>query len=288
MFAEFDGVQDAQAQVRARKAEGSEFIKLRLTKQRPLPSLDETKAIVEEAHRLGMKVAVHMDVPFDEAVHLAIAAGVDSLEHNAALRVADADKTFAEIVRRGIFVVPGLGNWNARFEPLWVDSKQIPEEPLRSKLPLVLVEAMQAHALELRQQSLEMKKDYDPEKRKPAALQETLHAFNAGVTLATGPDTGVDLMPHGRLYKDMDWYLDAGIPIEAVVQIATLNGARAAGIDRETGSLTASKIADFVVLRGDLTKDHDFRDVLLVVRDGRVAFRATDKWMPCTLPPASH
>ena len=289
MFAEFDGVQDARAQVRARKAEGSEFIKLRLTKQRPLPSLDEAKAIVEEAHRLGMRVAVHTDVPFDEAVHLAIAAGVDSLEHNAALRTADADKTLAEIVHRGIFVVPGFGNWIARFEPLWVDSKQIPEEPLRSKLPPALVEAMQAHAVELRQQGLEMKKEgYDPEKRKPAALEETLRAFKAGVTLATGPDTGVDLMPHGHLYKDMDWYVDAGIPIEAVVQIATLNGARAAGIDKETGSLTAGKIADLVVLRGDLTKDHDFRHVLLVVRDGRVAFRATDKWMPCTLPPASH
>jgi imidazolonepropionase-like amidohydrolase len=93
IFVEFDGVDDARAQVRARKQEGSEFIKLRLTKQRPFPTLDEARAIVNEAHRSGMKVAVHIDIPFDEAVHPAVAAGADSLEHNAPLRAADAEES---------------------------------------------------------------------------------------------------------------------------------------------------------------------------------------------------
>lgn len=286
MFVEFDGVEDARAQVRARKQEGSEFIKLRLTKQRPLPTPEEARAIVEEAHRLGMKVAVHTDVPFDEAVHLAIEAGVDSLEHNAALRVADPDKTFAEIVRRGIIVVPGIGNWLAHFEPLSVAPDEIPEEPLRSKLPPMLVKAMQVHAEELRQEGLQMEKSgYDPQKRRMELRQETQRAFKAGVILAAGPDTGIDLMPHGRLYTDIEWYVEAGVPIESVVRIATLNGARAAGIERETGSVAVGKAADLVALRGDLTTEHDFRHVLLVVRNGKTIFRASDDWKPCTLPP---
>jgi enamidase len=285
MFVEFDGVDDARAQVRARKQEGSEFIKLRLTRQRPLPTLDEARAIVDEAHRLGMKVAAHIDVPFDEAVALAIAAGADSLEHNAPLRVADADKTFLEIVRRGIIVVPGIGNWVARFEPLWVDPKQIPEEPLRSKLPPVLLSAMQSHAEELHQQALESEKNgFDPQRRRTELQAETLRAYQAGVLLAAGPDTGVDLMPHGRLYKDIEWYAEAGIPIEKVVQIATLNGARAAGIETETGSLEIGKDADMVVLRGDLTKNAmAFQQVALVIRAGRVVFDASQQWTPCAI-----
>jgi imidazolonepropionase-like amidohydrolase len=285
MFVEFDGVDDARVQVRARKQEGSEFIKLRLTKQRPLPTLDEARAIVDEAHRIGIKVAVHTDVPFDEAVHLAVAAGADSIEHNATLRVADADKTFSAVVQRGIIVVPGFGNWVAHFEPLWVDAKQIPEEPLRSKLPPVLLSAMQLHAEELRQQALESEKSgFDPQKRRMEARAETLRAYKAGVVLATGPDTGVDLMPHGRLYKDMEWYAESGIPIEKVVQIATLNGARAAGIEKKTGSLEIGKDADIVVLHGDLTKDAAaFQQVALVIRAGRVVFDASQKWTPCNI-----
>lgn len=285
LFVEFDGIADAQAQVRARKQEGSEFIKLRLTRQRPLPTLDETRAIVDEAHRLGMKVAVHIDIPFDEAVHLAIAVGADSLEHNAPLRVADAGKTFPEIVRRGIIVVPGIANWVAHFEPLWVDPKQIPEYPLRSKLPPALLRAMQFHAEELRQQDMESEKNgLDPQKRRIELRAETLRAFQAGVLLAAGPDSGVDLMPHGRLYKDIEWYVESGIPIEKVVQIATLNGARAAGIEKDTGTLEIGKAADIVVLRGDLTKDATaVQRVALVVRAGRVVFDATQKWVPCAI-----
>jgi len=284
-FVEFDGVADARAQVRARKREGSEFIKLRLTKQRPLPTVDETRAIVDEAHLLGMKVAVHIDIPFDEAVHLAVVAGADSLEHNAPLRVADSGKTFSEIVRRGIIVVPGISNWVAHFEPLWVDPKQIPEEPLRSKLPAALLGAMQFHAEELRQQDLESEKNgSDPRNRRIELRAETLRAFNAGVLLAAGPDSGVDLMPHGRLYKDIEWYVESGIPIEKVVQIATLNGARAAGIEKETGSLEIGKAADIVVLRGDLTKNAmAFQQVALVIRAGRVVFDASQKWVPCAI-----
>jgi len=284
-FVEFDGVADARAQVRARKQEGSEFIKLRLTKQRPLPTLEEARAIVDEAHRLGMKVAVHIDIPFDEAVHLAVTAGVDSLEHNAPLRVADADKMFPEIVRRGITVVPGISNWVAHFEPLWVDPAQIPEEPLRSKLPPALLRAMQFHAEELRQQDLASEKNgSDPRKRQIELRAETLRAYQAGVLLAAGPDSGVDLMPHGRLYKDMEWFVESGIPIEHVVQIATLNGARATGLEKETGSLEIGKTADIVVLRGDLTKNTmAFQQVVLVIRAGRVIFDATQKWVPCAI-----
>ena len=68
---------------------GVDLIKIRLTHQRPVPSLDEVLAIVSEAHRLGLRATVHTDVPADDLVRLAIEAGADGIEHNAPLRLKD-------------------------------------------------------------------------------------------------------------------------------------------------------------------------------------------------------
>jgi imidazolonepropionase-like amidohydrolase len=277
MFVEFDGVEEARATVRRLRRRGSDFIKLRLTKQRPLPSLDEVRAVVDEAHKLGLKVAAHTDVPQEEAVRLAVAGGVDSLEHNAALRMPKAESVFADIVRRDIVLVPGMANWEARMDALATPPQDIIEEPLRDKLPASLRESITRHASEVRVDVQKMiQGGFDPGLRKRQALEETLRAYEAGVRLATGPDTGGSLLPHGRLYKDAWWLAEAGLPVEQVVRAATLNGARAAGIDRATGSIEKGKLAEILVVKGNLAEDyHRLKDVVLVLRGDRVVFDAS-------------
>ncbi len=85
-FLEYDGIDDTRDKVRYLQKLGADVIKIRLTKMRIIPSLEEVKAIVNEAHSLGLKATVHTDVPADELVQLAIAAKVDGIEHNAPLR----------------------------------------------------------------------------------------------------------------------------------------------------------------------------------------------------------
>ena len=111
-FVEYDGPEDARQKVRQEVALGADWIKIRLTHRpvRPLPSAEEMRAIVEEAHRLGRHVAVHTDVPDDEAVQLAIDAGVDSIEHNAALRAAD-DRILNQMAQKGIALMAGAGGF---------------------------------------------------------------------------------------------------------------------------------------------------------------------------------
>lgn len=277
MFIEFDRVDDARATVRRLRRRGADFIKLRLTKQRPLPSLEEVRAVVDEAHKLGLKVAAHTDVPHEEAVRLAMAGGVDTLEHNAALRMPAAESVFAEIVRRDIVLVPGTANWEARMDTLTTPPQDIIEEPLRDKLPLRLRELIDRHASEVRAGVQRMiQGGFDPGLRKRQALEETLNAYKAGVRLATGPDIGGSLLPHGRLYKDAYWLAEAGLPIEQVVRAATLNGARAAGIDKATGSIEKGKLANIVVVNGSLPEDYRrLKDVVLVLQGGRVVFDAS-------------
>jgi len=70
---------------------------------RPQFSVEEMKAIVDEAHDSGLKVAIH--AIGEQSVTNAIEAGADSIEHGMAL-TEDAAR---EMKRKGIFYVPTLG-----------------------------------------------------------------------------------------------------------------------------------------------------------------------------------
>lgn len=67
-FLEYDGADDAREQAPHSVSLGADLIKVRLTSQRALPSSEELRAIVAEAHRLSRRVAARTDVPANEAV----------------------------------------------------------------------------------------------------------------------------------------------------------------------------------------------------------------------------
>ena len=69
---------------------------------RPNFTAEEIRAIVEESHRAGLKVAAH--AYGEEALASAVEAGVDSVEHGLGLTAAIA----REMARKGIFYVPTL------------------------------------------------------------------------------------------------------------------------------------------------------------------------------------
>jgi len=73
----------------------------------PQLTLAELTAIVDEAHRLGKKVAAHCHG--DVAARTAIGAGVDSIEHGSFLK----PETLAQMTAKGIYLVPTLmaGEW---------------------------------------------------------------------------------------------------------------------------------------------------------------------------------
>jgi len=68
----------------------------------PTLTLDETKAIVDEAHREEVKVACH--AYGGEGLHNCIEAGVDSIEHGIDLD----DASIQRMVEKGIYFVPTL------------------------------------------------------------------------------------------------------------------------------------------------------------------------------------
>jgi imidazolonepropionase-like amidohydrolase len=286
LFLEFDGVKEARRKVREQIAKGIDLVKVRLTRYRvspaisgsrgdtesPLPTLEELSAIVAEAHRAGLKVAAHIDVPYDEAVRLAVMAGVDTIEHMAPLRTYD-DRLLLEMARRNIILVPTLYQIQAqRVDPLEKSEEEMIEPPLQTRLPPEILHALAQRAALWRRTVLEWRaRGYDPKRALREAFRSLLRARLLGVRIALGPDTGSDLVPHGRLYKEIALYASMGIPPIEAIQMATRVGAEVLGREKELGTIEPGKLADLIVVEGDPLLDPEaLRNVVFVIKDGRV------------------
>ncbi|HKD10565.1 MAG TPA: amidohydrolase family protein, partial [Thermoanaerobaculia bacterium] len=82
---------------------------------------------------------------------------------------------------------------------------------------------------------------------------------------------GTDGMPGFTLQRELEIYVEAGLPAGRVLQIATRDAARVAGRSEDLGAVEAGKLADLLLVDGDPTQRiRDIRNVRLVVKDGAV------------------
>lgn len=105
----------------------------------------------------------------------------------------------------------------------------------------------------------------------------TGQAFRAGVQISAGTD---NVAPWTDAWPDLfhelaDLTSRAGMPPAAVLQSATLIGARAAGQDHDMGSIEAGKLANMVVLSQDpLAAIDNLKSVVMTVKRGRIFARS--------------
>jgi imidazolonepropionase-like amidohydrolase len=108
-----DSPWEARKAVREERSYGADLIKIYSTQQGsftpdgqyhviPTFTLEETEAIVDEAHRLGLKVACHSYG--GEGLHNCVEAGADSIEHGTELD----DDSITQMMAKGIWYVPTL------------------------------------------------------------------------------------------------------------------------------------------------------------------------------------
>lgn len=101
-------------------------------------------------------------------------------------------------------------------------------------------------------------------------------AFLAGVPISTGTDNIADWNDQWPdVFHEIDWLTNhAHIPMNAIIRSATLIGARAAGQEKDLGSIVAGKLANMVVLeRNPLQDANNLKSVLFTVKRGRVFAR---------------
>jgi imidazolonepropionase-like amidohydrolase len=99
------GVEEARKAAREQIGHGADLLKVYADWDAPTLSMEEIKAIVDEAHRHGLKVAAHANFP--ESIRNALNAGVDSIEHGHR-----ADRSVLEMIKeKNVYWVPTIGNF---------------------------------------------------------------------------------------------------------------------------------------------------------------------------------
>lgn len=112
----------------------------------------------------------------------------------------------------------------------------------------------------------------ETDRARRAILAHTKAAFDRGIKIACGGDTGA--FAHGDNARELELLVEAGVPLLDVLQGATLHGWESCGGDlcgRRFGCLQPGWAADIIALEGDLGKDLGvLRRPAFVMKDGRV------------------
>ena len=236
-----DGVDGVRRMVRQNIKYGADLIKVMASggvlshgdnPQASQYTEEEMRAIVEEAHRLGRKVAAHAHGA--QAILWASRAGVDSIEHGSYID----DAGIAEMKKNGTYLVPTLYLMDWFYE----NAEKIGTPPeLIAKARVVM----------------------------PAARKNVQRAFAAGVKVGFGTDAAV--YPHGLNAREFAVYVKLGMTPLAAIQTATVNDADLLGWSDRVGTVEAGKFADLIAVDGDPLADvTTLERVRFVMKGGEV------------------
>ena len=108
--------------------------------------------------------------------------------------------------------------------------------------------------------------------RSAVELANLRKVWDAGIPVVMGTDAGNIGTLHGpSVFREMELMVQAGLTPLEVLRSATVNGARAMGLEREAGTLAAGKLADLVVLDADpLAGVQNLSRIHRVIKDGTV------------------
>lgn len=196
-------------------------------------TFEEMKAIVDEAHMAGRKVAAHAHGT--AGIITAIRAGVDSIEHGSflddeALELAkEMGTTFSMDIYNDDFILSEGASFG------------MTEESLDKERSLGLTQR-----------------------------QNFQKAVEAGVKFAYGTDAGV--YPHGDNGKQMAKMTEWGMSPMQAIQTATIKTAILFGMEADVGAITEGRYADIIAIKGGdpLADQSLFEEMSFIMKDGKV------------------
>ena len=243
-----NGVEDARKAVRALVKDGVEWVKTYPTGDAAWPDVndhhtlcmtfEEMHAVVATAHNHKLKVTGHCRAT--EGIKNALRAGYDAVEHATFID----DEGLDLLLARDVPVVPGL-----RFEKASVEHGP--------------AFGLSRRVIEGHQETLE------------GGAESCRRILAAGGRLGMGGDYGFGWNPHGDYAKELTFFVrDVGLDPLVVLTCATKTGAEIMGRGHEIGTLEPGKLADVLVVDGDVVADiamlEDRRNFIAVMQGGVV------------------
>ncbi len=204
------------------------------------------KSACEEAHKLGLPVAAHVESP--EGLRTALENGVDTIEHGA--------KPDAEILR------------------LFQETGAVHVATLSPALPYALFDPEVSHVSETER--------YNGEIVFKGIVECAKQCLANDIPVGLGTDTGCPYVTHYGMWRELQYFHKCcGVPNSFALYTATKRNAEIAGIGDVTGSIETGKSADFIVCEknplDDLTA---LRDLSMVVARGEIFRDPKVKKMP--------
>lgn len=260
---EIDTPAAAKSLVRSLKAQGVDLLKVYF-----MLKPEVLRAVVEEAHAVGLRVTGHIGVKtgWNEAIDY----GIDGVNH---IRIWKDFLPPSEQPSGDNESLDASKNMIGRMQADW-NHIDLDSAPIHA-----LLEKMAARKIGF-DPTLSIQRIDDPMRKvlsfdRFAAAQESykrmsrfvLMASNGGVPLLAGTDDG-------SLFDEMESYAAAGIPNADILRAATANGAKWLNKSTDFGTIQPGRRADLIIVDGDPLKDiKNIRKIQIVVKDGRIAFR---------------
>ncbi|HEV1283710.1 MAG TPA: amidohydrolase family protein, partial [Bryobacteraceae bacterium] len=210
------------------------------------------KAVVEEAHALHLPVVCHTGNARD--VEDAVNAGVDGIEHGS-MTEAIPEAVFARMKQAGITFDPTLDVVEAFTMLAQGKSEMLDRSLVQQVGPKKLLESTKKFL-----QGPEGEKLRAGIGKYPVSMaicnQNLVAAMRAGVTLVTGTDSGNPTIFHGpALHRELQLWIEAGIPPGLALQAATFNGAQLLRASERIGLIKKGYQANLLLVDGNPLKD---------------------------------
>ncbi len=224
-----NGPDEARAAVRKLVKDGVEWVKTYPTGDAAAPDVndhhtlcmtfDEMHAVVATAHNHGLKVTGHCRAT--EGIKNALRAGYDALEHGTFMD----DETMELLLQRNTPVVPAL----------YFELASIEHGP-EFGMPQAVIDG--------HKETLE------------AGAESARRILRDGGRLGMGGDYGFAWNPHGDYAKELTFFVNyVGFSPLETITCATRTGAEIMGLGDEFGTLETGKLADVLVVDGDVVSD---------------------------------
>ncbi|MFT4204908.1 MAG: amidohydrolase family protein [Chitinophagaceae bacterium] len=236
-----DGVDEIRKRIRNNVKWGADVIKFCATAGvlseeesvgAPQYSLEEMKAICDEAHIWGKKVAAHAHGT--EGIKRAILAGVNSIEHGS---IMDSE-ALNLMKQKETYYVPTI--YVVDYVTQEFAKKGFPEKILNKARSI-----------------------------SPFISASFSNAVKAGVKIAFGTDAGV--FPHGLNARQFSYMVKYGLTPMQAIQTATINAADLLGKSAQIGTIEKGKFADIIAVESNpITDIRSLEKVGFVMKGGKI------------------
>ncbi len=268
-----DSPADGRAKVRKLANAGVDVVKLI---DQDVMSLAEVKAVVDEAHKFGLKVVGHSHKP--DEIRIGLEVGVDNFEHTGLTTAPEYPEDIMTLLKERTAkgrIAGGPLYWTPTVEGLWnfVETRDNNEEVdgdcwHRGLKPDTIadIKASIQHPNRL---------DYFQltPKRKPTLKRKFAQLREAGVVMLIGTDSGIPLKFHCQsTWNEIDvWTRIMDVPVMETIQAATYWPSKMMGVENQWGTIQPNRFADIIAIKGDAIKYPAlFQRVDFVMKDGIV------------------